>query len=46
MLEKAVTTLMRWGERHWQKRLDRNMKTEAAELQELRASVALAARPG
>jgi putative hemolysin len=41
-LETAVTTLMKWGERHWQERLDRHMKTESAELQELRASVALA----
>lgn len=42
LLENAVTTLMKWGERHWQQRLDRHMKSEAAELQELRASVALA----
>jgi putative hemolysin len=42
VLETAVTALMKWGERHWQQRLDRHMKTEAAELQELRASVALA----
>jgi putative hemolysin len=42
ILENAVTTLMKWGERHWQQRLDQHMKSEAAELQELRASVALA----
>lgn len=41
-LEGSVTMLMRWGARHWQQRLDQATKTEAAELQELRASVALA----
>ncbi len=41
-LETSVMTLMKWGERHWQERLDRQMKSESAELQELRASVALA----
>lgn len=40
-LENTVMTFMRLGGR-WQARLDEQMKTEAAELQELRASVALA----
>ena len=44
LLETAVTTLMKWGEGRWQQRLDAKMKTESAELQELRASVALCAR--
>jgi len=42
VLETATATLMKWGGRHWQQRLDEHMKTESAELQELRASVALA----
>ncbi len=41
-LEWVVITLMRWGERHWKARLEKQLKSEAAELQELRASVALA----
>ena len=41
-LEKAVTGLMSLGERHLKGRLGQGAKTEAAELQELRASVALA----
>ena len=41
-LESAVMTLMRLGQRHWQARIDQQMKSESAELQELRASVALA----
>lgn len=41
-LESVVTTLMKLGQRHWQARIDQQMKTESAELQELRASVALA----
>lgn len=41
-LEKAVTGLMSLGERHLKRRLGPDAKTEAAELQELRASVALA----
>lgn len=42
MLETSVMTLMSIGERFWQKRIDQNIKSESAELQELRASVALA----
>lgn len=42
MLEAIVTRLTHWGETHWQSRLDASMKSEATELQELRASVALA----
>ena len=42
LLETSVLTLMRWGERRWQKRIDAHTKSEAGELQELRASVALA----
>jgi putative hemolysin len=41
-LETVVTSVMNWGERHWQRRLETMTKTVAAELQELRASVALA----
>ena len=41
-LETSVLALMRWGERFWQKRIDKHVKSEAGELQELRASVALA----
>jgi putative hemolysin len=41
VLENTVLALMRLGGR-WQARLDAQMKTESAELQELRASVALA----
>ena len=42
LLEATVTGLVRWGERHWQHRLDEQMKSEAAALQELRASAAVA----
>jgi putative hemolysin len=42
LLENAVTGLMSLGERHWQRRVEATTKTEEAELQELRASVALA----
>lgn len=42
LLESTVTALMKWGEGRWQRRLDEHMKTDAAELQELRASVAFA----
>lgn len=42
LLETATTTIMKWCQGRWQQRLDEHMKTEAAELQELRASVALA----
>jgi putative hemolysin len=42
LLEAAVTALMRLGERHWKARLDRQATTDAADLQELRATVALA----
>ena len=41
-LESSVKLLMVWGERHWKGRLGTHTKNEAAELQELRASVALA----
>lgn len=41
LLENTVMTVMRLGGR-WQARLDEKMKTEAAELQELRASASLA----
>ena len=41
-LESAVTALMSLGERHLKGRLGPDSKSEAAELQELRASVALA----
>lgn len=41
-LETAVTSVMKLGQRHWQARIDEQMKTESAELQELRASAALA----
>jgi len=40
VLENSVMLLMKWGERHWKARLD--VRAESAELQELRASVALA----
>jgi putative hemolysin len=42
ILETAVTKFMQLGRRHWQARIDEQMKSEAGELQELRASVALA----
>ncbi|MBM3992879.1 MAG: HlyC/CorC family transporter [Planctomycetes bacterium] len=42
MLEWNVTFIMAMGERHLQKRLDAQMPSEAGELQELRAAVALA----
>jgi putative hemolysin len=42
LLETSVMTMLSIGERFWQKRIDQNIKTESAELQELRASVALA----
>ena len=42
VLEHAATGLMSLGERHLKKRLGPSTKSEAAELQELRASVALA----
>lgn len=42
MFETVVTTLMSWGERRWQHRLDGDSKQEAAELVELRAVAALA----
>lgn len=41
VLENSVMTVMKLGGR-WQARLDEKMKTEAAELQELRASASLA----
>ncbi len=41
MLENSVMTFMRLGG-NWQARLDEQMKTEATELQELRASASLA----
>jgi putative hemolysin len=42
LLEAVVTNLTHWGERRLQSRLDVFVKSEATELQELRASVALA----
>jgi len=41
-LETAVKTLLRWAETRWQKRLEQDGKDEASELQELRASAAVA----
>ncbi|MBA4191930.1 MAG: hypothetical protein C0467_28455 [Planctomycetaceae bacterium] len=41
-LETTVSRLMAWGERRLQGRIEGLEKTEAAELQELRASVAIA----
>ena len=41
-LETAVAKFMQLGRRHWQARIDEQMKLEAAEIQELRASAALA----
>ena len=41
-LESSVKLLMIWGERYWKARGGTLTKSEAAELQELRASVALA----
>jgi len=41
-LEWSVTSIMKLGERHWQARLDQMAKSESSELQELRASAALA----
>ncbi len=42
LFEAMVTAVMAWGERRWQARLDRDHKSEAAELQELRAIAGLA----
>lgn len=42
VLETAVAKFMKLGRRHWQARIDEQMKSEAEELQELRASAALA----
>ena len=42
VLETAVTKFMQLGSRHWQARIDEQMKSETGELQELRASAALA----
>jgi putative hemolysin len=42
LLESSVISLLSWGERLWQKRIDQHVKIEGAALQELRASVALA----
>lgn len=42
VLESSVMLLLRWGELLWKKRLEAHTKSEAAELQELRASVAIA----
>jgi putative hemolysin len=41
-LETGVLKLMHWGEKAWKKKLEPHGPGEAAELQELRASVALA----
>lgn len=41
-LESAVTGVMKLGERLWQRQLDTTTRTHPADLQELRASVALA----
>lgn len=41
-LETGVLKLMSWGEKAWKKKLDPHAPGESAELQELRASVALA----
>ncbi|MHB0958270.1 MAG: hemolysin family protein [Pirellulaceae bacterium] len=41
-LESSVKLLMLWGEGYWKARMDTPAKSEATELQELRASVALA----
>jgi putative hemolysin len=40
--EAVVVRITRWGERRWQPRLDRQGRSEADELQELRASAAMA----
>jgi putative hemolysin len=42
LLETSATVVMRWGERHWQPRANGPAKSEAAELQELRAVAGLA----
>jgi putative hemolysin len=42
LLETAVMTLMRFGQRFWQAKIDQQVQSESAELQELRASVSLA----
>jgi putative hemolysin len=42
LFETSVMTLMSWGERRWQPRGEAVAKSEAAELQELRAIAALA----
>lgn len=42
VLETVVTKFMKLGRRHWQARIDEQLKSEAEELQELRASAALA----
>ena len=40
--ENSVMAIMRWGERRWKPQLEGTSKHESAELQELRASTALA----
>lgn len=42
LLEKSVTAIRHWGERHWRPQLPGEATSEAAELLELRAGAALA----
>jgi putative hemolysin len=42
LVEAAVVALLRWGEHRWQGRLNGQLRSEAAELLELRALAALA----